>query len=826
MKKLLYSFFILFLLLQPLGAVFVHGPQDNIVQTTFSVKADKSQSEALNAKNLAESNMEKIAVFTRKAYTGWLAARDRGLDDASELQDLYNLGIEQSERGQGFIEDGNEQFAENDYEDAWGYYRDVFDDSRYYILGNYSPTGTIFDEPYTFGFRTPNQRLNHLLSRNDLNINDVQKDEEALAKADENLKNARDAAKDACWNGIGGINLDACFKYGASFASFTMLWVSKWFLGIAAFLLDYAATYTVFNLSSNLESYTAIENAWILIRDMANISLIFILLYIAIGTILQLEKVNTSKQVIRVIVIGLLINFSFFFTEVIIDAGNIFATQFYNLLLQIGGENGISGAITQGTGVTGLDDASEKISEMSKRDWGVITVWGIGGFILHSIFAFVLFAISFILISRFVIFIFLLITSAGAFALGILPATAGYASKWWNALIKNSIIAPLMFMFIWLTVTLMTTADLLGHGSLGEALTNPSDNSALVSAGQTKEGSDVGNGLAPVFNYLVAMAFLLGSIVISTQLGTSGSKVVSKWGKNLNKKVGTGFAKRTALRAGGSSLRGTIGRGAMKAEETLSNSRMGNYAPVRGLRNITTGAAANAKFGTKMDSKEAAKKRSERLQDQGRLAQLAQERRREKLTDLQNQALEEQGIDTEGARTNLKSVRADSEAKRAQQAKEASVDVGDKVARNQLVREQAKDERQARAEELKKARRKTQEQLAAEKNIRNTVTEDTKIGQKVTAYDQKQEQKPRGLFAKTRKERQKKAKEYKTRYKQERKKEGNENKSVKEVFDTMAKQDKDKKKKENLLREAVKEEEKEQKKASNDAGSENKPSQS
>jgi hypothetical protein len=111
-----------------------------------------------------------------------------------------------------------------------------------------------------------------------------------------------------------------------------------------------AFEFTVFNLSWSLASITGkfldffieysissqtysqgsdfVHNGWELVRDMANIFFIFVLLYIAIGTILNLDQVNTKKMLVKVIIVALLINFSLFFTKIVVDASNILARSF------------------------------------------------------------------------------------------------------------------------------------------------------------------------------------------------------------------------------------------------------------------------------------------------------------------------------------------------------------------------------------------------------------------------------------------------------------------------------------------------------------------
>jgi len=106
------------------------------------------------------------------------------------------------------------------------------------------------------------------------------------------------------------------------------------FHGIASFLLWVSAYF--FNvlisvsLSSDLLKSSFVGQAWGIVRDLSNIFFILILLYIAIKVILGLGGTDVKKMIARVIIIALLINFSMFFTTVIIDSSNILGLIFYN----------------------------------------------------------------------------------------------------------------------------------------------------------------------------------------------------------------------------------------------------------------------------------------------------------------------------------------------------------------------------------------------------------------------------------------------------------------------------------------------------------------
>ena len=134
--------------------------------------------------------------------------------------------------------------------------------------------------------------------------------------------------------GIGN-NLNSCRIIGIPHLNGCYEQIISWiFYEIPSFLLGVAGNF--FNviisltLSSNLyEKATFVGNAWTVVRDLSNIFFILVLLYVAIQTILGMGH-ETKKIIVQVIVMALLINFSMFFTKIVIDSSNILALVFYN----------------------------------------------------------------------------------------------------------------------------------------------------------------------------------------------------------------------------------------------------------------------------------------------------------------------------------------------------------------------------------------------------------------------------------------------------------------------------------------------------------------
>src|SRR3989338_4329537 len=92
-------------------------------------------------------------------------------------------------------------------------------------------------------------------------------------------------------------------------------------LTLAARLFDAILALT---LSSQLYG-PFISSAWVVVRDLANIFFKLILLYIAIKVILGMAGHGVKQMIVQVVIAALLINFSMFFTKIVIDSSNILA---------------------------------------------------------------------------------------------------------------------------------------------------------------------------------------------------------------------------------------------------------------------------------------------------------------------------------------------------------------------------------------------------------------------------------------------------------------------------------------------------------------------
>lgn len=143
---------------------------------------------------------------------------------------------------------------------------------------------------------------------------------------------------------IGDGTLEGCFVV---FFYYVFLYPSAWIAAIAGQIFDFFIAYTL-----NSDSYHSggfVEQGWRVVRDIANASFIFILLFAAITFIVKQDTPSLRRILTRVILVAIVINFSLFMTRAIVDAGNILARVFYEKIVV---ENDDLAASTQYTTIS------------------------------------------------------------------------------------------------------------------------------------------------------------------------------------------------------------------------------------------------------------------------------------------------------------------------------------------------------------------------------------------------------------------------------------------------------------------------------------------
>lgn len=330
-----------------------------------------------------------------------------------------------------------------------------------------------------------------------------------------------------------------------------LITVTAWLLSAASYLFNVLVDHTIVRFGTILLDTgvrQAIETGWTALRDIANIVIIAMFVFIAINIILGSKEYGEKRLIARVLIIAVLINFSLLFSKAIIDASNFTALQFYKAsaietdvtaaqtakeaIEYKYAEKGIAGQFIKFMGLTSIGETTKAMSAAAfgtaeKRYTNANGMYAL----LHAIVSatLLLFAAAvllygcYLLISRAVLLIFLMITSALAFASWLIPqqrVVKGFA-KWWESLLKAALLAPLLMIFLWsaLNVARAVATTTKGKGSLGALVTNPNETLNLEA----------------LFSYVIVLGLLFASIYAANLFSKNiaGFAAAGKFGVGL-----------------------------------------------------------------------------------------------------------------------------------------------------------------------------------------------------------------------------------------------------------------------------------------------------
>lgn len=286
-------------------------------------------------------------------------------------------------------------------------------------------------------------------------------------------------------------------------------------LNLADYLFNLAIQTTILDFGT---LYNNIRDAagqiWTVFRDLANILIIGLFVFIAISIILGLQEYGQKKLIARVIIIATLINFSFLFTLIAINTSNALATSIYNSALapivQDQGSTGVAGAFEKMLKTTTARETSAALTNLWNAPNG-----GLGVVLMHT-FVSALFQLAaaavflygtLLLAARFIALIILLVISSAAFASYLSPSMAegGYGwSAWWHQLLRNSFFAPVLMIFLFASLQIAVGITSGQSGSLGN----------LATVGGVADPTTV----AVVLSYIIVLGFLLFGIIIANNI--------------------------------------------------------------------------------------------------------------------------------------------------------------------------------------------------------------------------------------------------------------------------------------------------------------------
>lgn len=334
-------------------------------------------------------------------------------------------------------------------------------------------------------------------------------------------------------------------------------WVANAFLYITAWALEGSIQMLVRDMGTYDALWDAVKEGWEAIRDVGNTLFIFVLLYAAFNTVLGLK--NGLDLVPRIIVVALLVNFSFLFATSVIDVSNEFAStvateltgakggDFTGKLASLAGYTSLKNALswdslktsinTAYTAATASNDTGNSVfsgfAEFIKLTFSSTFIFILGGFML---------AVCLTLVARFVTLIVLCIVSALAFLAYLLPRFESHSREWWTTLIGQSFYAPAVLLMMLITTGIAEKSKTSIKSTMGGGVDQ--NLSSLFSF-----------GLAEFFQFCVLIGLLYASMVLARKLSEAGSKAALSIGQRAQK-----AAAAAAFGGAGFALRGSLGR--------------------------------------------------------------------------------------------------------------------------------------------------------------------------------------------------------------------------------------------------------------------------
>lgn len=281
----------------------------------------------------------------------------------------------------------------------------------------------------------------------------------------------------------------------------------------------------------------AVVAGWTIARDLVNVGFIAVLLYISFGTVIGYKKVDWQKDLVKLIMAVVLVNFSRMIVGLLIDVSQVIMLTFVN-----GFRNIAAGNITNTLGLDFyLEGASDFSVDLDKASGNFIRL-AIGiamGVLLLSILA----MMTAWLLLRIVKLWLLTVLSPFYFLSDFLPFLKSFRSHWEKEFTDQLVAGPFMAFGIWFAMSVISQTG------QPDAITTPrgvtADAQALT---ETVTDGTVAKQSNVIFTMIIGAGLLYGVYDMSKSMAGTAGKVgmdVLKKGKDYIKKGAIGAAKFT-----------------------------------------------------------------------------------------------------------------------------------------------------------------------------------------------------------------------------------------------------------------------------------------
>lgn len=434
-------------------------------------------------------------------------------------------------------------------------------------------------------------------------------------------------AQDSTVAKVFGLNFFDFISQAMAQFFFQLQTMASWLIIIAGYLLNFSVNLTL-HIKEFVDKTPAIFTTWKALRDLSGMFIIFFLLYAAIQLITGLKKPNFNDLIKNIVLAGVLINFSFFFAGLGIDASNLVSIQLYNAIApksslstnlstsgidSIASDGGLSDIFMSSLKIPNLYDVTGNRTTAGTATGGgtlsqpiQIMLIGITSIMIMvtAAFSFGLAAIMFIV--RFVVLLFLLAFSPVMFMSFISPELKTYTGKWTEYYKNMLIIMPVYLLLMYVSLSVLTSNTFFGNVEQNK-LNNPTASTPAVNGGsalidqafaQNTASGSVNNWYGPILslavNAVIVIFMMNVPLIGAIAIGGGAVKFLNadKMGAGaLWSKVGN-WGKSSAAGAGAN----TVGRGAFAINDSKWMQKQIAKNPALG-GSVSRGLASVGKYG-------------------------------------------------------------------------------------------------------------------------------------------------------------------------------------------------------------------------------------
>ena len=323
-----------------------------------------------------------------------------------------------------------------------------------------------------------------------------------------------------------------------------------------------------------------VAGAWNLLDGLANIVIIFAVLFMGIGTMLDLPNYNWKALLPKVVIAAILINFSLAIVGFGIDIAQVVMNAF---LVNTGNKTTvdiITGALAQNLNsswsIVGGALLNWPPSQMFTASIGAfMTMLAYLIFTFLSIFFYLLFFLY--LLARVVALWLLAMVSPLAFAMNVIPSTQQFFNKWKTELINWLLIGPLMAATLFFAAYFIKSAAVTNPpiSQTSTAYQTPTSNSDLTDPNTTKAMQSL--QLYSIFPELFALLVLYFGYKTSKSWSAAGASFISgqidraqKATTNYAQKAGKHYGQQGYSRAKQATTQRVAGWRAQRAQNRIN----------------------------------------------------------------------------------------------------------------------------------------------------------------------------------------------------------------------------------------------------------------